>query len=434
MGARILKVAGSATLIAVLVYCLFDYALQQYGPLRNFVGGLGLIFQPQIQWGVFTLACLWCIGLILLAFVWSDLWLLGFLLIAVLAYATNYDTAASEVAAVNILLAVAIGKSVALLQARKLIIPCLVALLTGTACLHLDFAGSYYHEDPRWMGLWYDPNVYGILMGVGSLLALGLSLSRPGRPAFKLVFLASASVLAFGLLKSYSRGAWCGSVIGLIYLIKGLPRGRRNSVVCVLGILLVAVLSCNIFGAKSHLMGRVLSVTNTYDLSWRNRLTTWRDSLQMMAEHPWRGVGWGMSVETYQYWYTPPRLTAGALCTNSYAMIGIELGLPALVCFVAYGWSTLTCKPIKKHQETEQVIDLGLTTSDWLGTICRAGAIVLAVGFIFDGKLFDLSLASCFWILLESGKSGTPGGSVGIFRVEVASKGSNTSKFTAGDT
>lgn len=43
-------------------------------------------------------------------------------------------------------------------------------------------------------------------------------------------------------------------------------------------------------------------------------------------------------------------------------------------------------------------------TTDWLRVTCRAGAIVLLVGFWFDGGLFKLATASVFWILLELGR------------------------------
>ena len=39
----------------------------------------------------------------------------------------------------------------------------------------------------------------------------------------------------------------------------------------------------------------------------------------------------------------------------------------------------------------------------WLKTTCHAGAIVLLVGFWFDGGLFKLSTGSTFLILLELG-------------------------------
>jgi hypothetical protein len=41
--------------------------------------------------------------------------------------------------------------------------------------------------------------------------------------------------------------------------------------------------------------------------------------------------------------------------------------------------------------------------SDLLSATCSAGAIVLLVGFLFDGGLFKLPTAATFWILLELG-------------------------------
>jgi hypothetical protein len=43
------------------------------------------------------------------------------------------------------------------------------------------------------------------------------------------------------------------------------------------------------------------------------------------------------------------------------------------------------------------------TDSEWLQTICRAGAMVLLVGFWFDGGLFKFATGSVFWTLLELG-------------------------------
>jgi hypothetical protein len=40
---------------------------------------------------------------------------------------------------------------------------------------------------------------------------------------------------------------------------------------------------------------------------------------------------------------------------------------------------------------------------DWMRTVCHAGAIVLLIGFWFDGGLFKLPTAATFWILLELG-------------------------------
>jgi hypothetical protein len=57
--------------------------------------------------------------------------------------------------------------------------------------------------------------------------------------------------------------------------------------------------------------------------------------------------------------------------------------------------------PVRKMKNEQSAI------AEWgsLQTACRAGAIVLLVGFWFDGGLFELATASPFWILLELGRT-----------------------------
>ena len=49
----------------------------------------------------------------------------------------------------------------------------LVILLALSSFWHLDMTSNHYHG-PRWMGLWNNPNDYGLLMGVGAILAIAL--------------------------------------------------------------------------------------------------------------------------------------------------------------------------------------------------------------------------------------------------------------------
>jgi len=55
----------------------------------------------------------------------------------------------------------------------------------------------------------------------------------------------------------------------------------------------------------------------------------------MIRDHPF-GVGWNRAVDIYQKSYSPPEDGAAAIITNDYLMLGTELGLPGLLCFVAY--------------------------------------------------------------------------------------------------
>jgi len=89
---------------------------------------------------------------------------------------------------------------------------------------------------------------------------------------------------------------------------------------------------------------------------------------------------------------------------NSYLMLGTELGLPGLLCFVTYVGLALKQKPEARSRKSEsKALGIGHRALDSSKTACRAGAVVLLVAFWFDGGLFDLAPASVFWILLELG-------------------------------
>src|ERR1700722_6066049 len=86
-----------------------------------------------------------------------------------------------------------------------------------------------------------------------------------------------------------------------------------------------------------------------------------------------------------------------AIEMNDYLMLGSMLGIPALFCFGMYVWLCLAKKCTRARAE-----DNGAEL-DWLPLTCKAGAIVLLVGFWFDGGLFKLATATVFWPLLELG-------------------------------
>jgi hypothetical protein len=98
----------------------------------------------------------------------------------------------------------------------------------------------------------------------------------------------------------------------------------------------------------------------------------------------------------------PPKVIEGsAIEMNDYLMLAATLGIPALACFGIYLWCTLS----QNHASSGQLFTF--SKLDWLGVTCRAGAIVLLVGFWFDGGLFKLATTSTFWILLELGNVGS---------------------------
>jgi hypothetical protein len=103
-------------------------------------------------------------------------------------------------------------------------------MLLIAAVWHPDQGFDFnYRGASRRTGIWDNPNRFGLMMGVGIVLATGLGIRgltnsslQKGTKRTKLIVLlyfAAAVVMGIALLKSYSRGAWVGTIVGLVYLL-----------------------------------------------------------------------------------------------------------------------------------------------------------------------------------------------------------------------
>jgi len=148
---------------------------------------------------------------------------------------------------------------------------------------------------------------------------------------------------------------------------------------------------------------RAFSVGNVNDFSWRNRVAAWEGALQMMAEKPWLGSGWNQADRVYDQFYRVPRVAeSAAIQMNDFFTLGTAVGVPALLCFVAYlllsfrGVRVVSREPI------------GLQTSELrlqIRVAASAGALVPLIGFWFDDGMFNLSMGVVFWVLLGLGRN-----------------------------
>jgi O-antigen ligase len=381
----------------------------------------------------------------------------------------------------------------------------LVLILLSAALWQVESAHMFFYRDSgRWTGPWDNPNIFGVLMGAGLVLA-GTLVQGPKSKARSpssvrgpqsmakcsaatiwkwtrlVTCVASAGLTGLGLMKSYSRGAWMGTLIGMAYLFWIKVRSPRSDVqgcrfACFgrssvwLSIIFASTSLLCFWGFRQtnwHPAQRVVSIANANDFSWRNRVSAWEGTLQMMAERPWFGFGWEKSDQVYDKLHRSSKVVeSGAIILNDYCTLGTTLGIPALACFVAYVGlclrtpssnvqgpksgigsqhftvnhppleariqshvpipeseiqsptsqsslqpgcqeSTAGQKASERGQAQEAssypTLEFGLWTSD-LPRVCRAAAIVLLVGFWFDGGLFKLPTATVFWILIELGR------------------------------
>jgi hypothetical protein len=301
-----------------------------------------------------------------------------------------------------------------------------------------------YKQNARWEGPWDSPNLYGALMGVGLVLAEGLAVEESkrngspalagirrtlgGRLALTMLLLLAGGSMAVGLWKSYSRGGWLAFSLSAIYLVVHWRKQTTHHVElttghyplittqrllptrnCSFAFALCAFLAL-MFWQYQHtdsvFAHRAISASNQNDFSWRNRVAAWEGGLQMIAEKPWLGLGWNQPEPFYGHYYSPSRLDETmAIQLNDYLMLGASVGIPALFCFGMYLCLSFAEDSRFKVQSSKfKVEDADAGELDWLKAVCRAGALVLAVGFWFDGGLFKLPTAATFWILLELGR------------------------------
>jgi len=344
-------------------------------------------------------------------FINPNLWLASFVVVALLRYVLTYDTVSRSMQILVLMAGFVFGKAIAAWARPTLLLTILLTLLAVSAWWQPEATRVFqYHGIFRWSGVWDSPNLYGLLMGVGVVLAVGFlgSSIQHRTPNIQCgkklcMFLCPIAIIlcGFGLFKSYSRGAWLAVFAGLIYLavqaIKCLRfsawfRHNRLSLT-----LLAASLSLLAFWefrfSESRPVQRLFSAANADDFSWRNRVTAWEGAARMMVDKPLAGFGWFQAETDYGKMYCPPRLNneSAAIEMNDYLMIGVSAGAPALFFFAAYILLSF------RRKSPSFIIYPPFS----ILRTARAGSIVLLVGFWFDGGLFKPPVAIVFWTLME---------------------------------
>lgn len=319
---------------------------------------------------------------------------------------------------------------------------CFLTMLTIVLGLSTIFNHSFSHYEYkgniRWSGPLNNPNIFGLLTGVGMMLVFGyLFMAFENNSGHKrclnafYIFLCTLGVILFGraLLNSYSRGAWSGASIGLLYLgiyklrlqNSKLHRWSPRNVVSLIVILLsvgVLVFWRILYFDYAAVISRALSIANRSDFSQANRIAAWEGALQIIDDNPYQGIGGNMTLPLYQQYYLSHKLSdSSAIQTNDILIFATMFGIPALFCFLTYFYTVFYKDFARNSNLTEQIViavdnygdaSNSLKSGHWLAPSCRAGALVLFVGFWFDGGLFTFPLGYLFWLFLELGRPELP--------------------------
>jgi O-antigen ligase len=287
----------------------------------------------------------------------------------------------------------------------------LICCFICAALLQPKITTTYqYHGITRWNGIWDNPNLCGLLMGAGLVLAVGQIIEARrwkivGRKCWNnlsiVLFFFTVILCGIGLFKSYSRGAWLAVFGGLIYLTVQTVKSSRFSVWFIYNRLSLILITVSLLllafwqfrFSELRPAQRLFSVVDVSDFSWRNRVTAWNGAMHMIIDRPFIGFGWGQAESIYGKKYCTLGESA-AIEMNDYFMLAISVGVPALICFVVY--VSLCLRPTTPSHHL-----LLPERRGGIQTTYRAGALVLLVGFWFDGGLFKLPTTTIFWIFLE---------------------------------
>ncbi len=140
-------------------------------------------------------------------------------------------------------------------------------------------------ETLRAIGTSIDPNLLGGLLMMSAALTVGQTLApRPVLPRVLLVVLLAVQVV--GLVLTYSRAAWVGLAVAVLYL--GTFRYRRAWVVAGLAGLALVFLP-----QGQVVLTRFLEAFGSRDPATALRLVEYHTAIELIRQYPWFGVGFG---------------------------------------------------------------------------------------------------------------------------------------------
>lgn len=219
-------------------------------------------------------------------------------------------------------------------------------------------------------------------MFLGLLTALG-SFFSARRKSF---YWAGFFITAACLLGSYSRGAWVAVILtwGLAVFLK---RSRLLA-----AMLLVVVVAGTLF-MPLPVKIRLASFFEKNRGSLVERQVLWGESIRMVQERPWTGLGVNTYARNEQRYKLQDSKTDFQYAHNGYLQMAAEIGLPGLGSFLAllvvFFWGAW---PVLIRSQ-----------NDFLrsgGTGIVLGVLAFLIHSATDTNLHSLLLINWFWIVL----------------------------------
>jgi O-antigen ligase len=234
-------------------------------------------------------------------------------------------------------------------------------------------------EIPRGVG----PNGLGTTLMLGGILLLGLAFRTGGRK--RVLWIGTSLLCLAGLLASGSRASLAGWMIGAAYLLWRELRAqpRRMAAIAAAGVLLLVGIAA-VTPQLTLRLGHTLS-----DVSG-NRLRIWHTSLEMIADHPVLGTGFGTFERAYDR-----RRVAGMspepFAFNLWLNLAVETGGLGLAAAL---WVAI--EAVRAWRRSGRI---AAAPDPWRSAV-GALWIALLVDQFADNTLFSISTSAALWLLL----------------------------------
>jgi putative inorganic carbon (HCO3(-)) transporter len=237
----------------------------------------------------------------------------------------------------------------------------------------------------RIRGFYGSPNNLGLFLGRSLPMSVALALWLP-RGRF--LWVAASLLMALALILTFSIGAWVA--VPLALLLVALLRGRRAFVVG-LGLGLVGVVGSVVVALAIPRIGSHLDLSQGTSAI---RLDVWQSGLQMLADHPIRGIGLDNFLHYYQNGYRQPTAWQDPNLSHPHNLVldfWLSLGLagPVLLGCLLGRFVELVLQRWRRAGALERALSAG-----------SAGALAdMVCHGLVDNSFFLPDLAVLFWLM-----------------------------------
>ncbi|HEY3079688.1 MAG TPA: O-antigen ligase family protein [Chloroflexota bacterium] len=247
---------------------------------------------------------------------------------------------------------------------------------TGDVLRYVEDAGVRT-DVLRAIGTSVDPNVFGTLLLMTGVLAVGGVLATGG--AARRLYAVAAVVIGYTLLITLSRGSWVGFAAAVALIVA--VRRRRLALLVPPGVAIGVLL----FGAQlSPLLEHFLNAVYARDQATGMRLGEYKDALNLIQQHPWLGIGFGAAPSSDLY--------LGV--SSTYLLVAEEMGLLGLALLLLVLWRVVSTG-WRGYRAAHEPASATILT-------CLATFLGLLLAALFDRHYLDLRfphVAALFWLV-----------------------------------